>query len=132
MIQATNRPTPEDNPVSQNQMKEALLLWESIVNSYWFTETAIILFLNKMDLFKDKLPGNPIAKHGFPDYDGPDDDYKSASKFILDKFCALSQDPEKQIYGHFTNATDTNLLKITMVSVQETIIKRNLDQLVLT
>ncbi|EQL02813.1 Guanine nucleotide binding protein (G-protein), alpha subunit [Ophiocordyceps sinensis CO18] len=116
----------------RNQMREALLLWESIANSYWFTESAIILFLNKMDLFKDKLPGSPITKHGFPDYDGPGDDCKLASKYILDRFRSLSHDPEKQIYGHFTNATDTNLLKITMVSVQETIIQRNLNQLVLT
>ncbi|GAO15188.1 uncharacterized protein UV8b_04647 [Ustilaginoidea virens] len=114
-----------------NQMNEALMLWESIANSHWFTKSAMILFLNKMDLFKEKLPRSPISKYGFTDYHGPEDDYKAASKYFLDKFYALSRNPEKEIYGHFTNATDTNLLKITMASVQDMIIQRNLKQLIL-
>ncbi|UNI15801.1 G-Protein alpha subunit [Purpureocillium takamizusanense] len=114
-----------------NQMNEALMLWESIANSHWFTKSAMILFLNKMDLFREKLPHSPITKYGFTDYHGPEDDYKSASKYFLDKFKALSRNPEKEIYGHFTNATDTNLLKITMGSVQDMIIQRNLKQLIL-
>lgn len=115
----------------QNQMNEALMLWESIANSHWFTRSSMILFLNKMDLFREKLPRSPISKYGFTDYHGPTDDYKAASKYFLDKFKALSRNPEKEIYGHFTNATDTNLLKITMGSVQDMIIQRNLKQLIL-
>ncbi|KAL7927496.1 G protein alpha subunit [Trichoderma austrokoningii] len=114
-----------------NQMNEALMLWESISNSHWFAMTSLILFLNKMDLFKEKLPKSPISKYGFTDYHGPEDDYKAASKYFLDKFRALSRNPEKEIYGHFTNATDTNLLKITMGSVQDMIIQRNLKKLLI-
>ncbi|GKU04718.1 hypothetical protein FLAG1_00398 [Fusarium langsethiae] len=114
-----------------NQMNEALMLWESIANSHWFARSALILFLNKMDLFKEKLPKSPISNHGFTDYHGPKDDYKAASKYFLDKFKALNRNTEKEIYGHFTNATDTNLLKITMASVQDMIIQRNLKQLIL-
>ncbi|KAF4122664.1 guanine nucleotide-binding protein subunit alpha, other [Geosmithia morbida] len=114
-----------------NQMNEALMLWESIANSHWFAQSALILFLNKMDLFREKLPKSPIADYGFTDYHGPKDDYKSTSKYFLDKFRALNRNVEKEIYGHFTNATDTNLLKITMGSVQDMIIQRNLKQLIL-
>ncbi|KAI1085048.1 G protein alpha subunit [Whalleya microplaca] len=114
-----------------NQMNEALMLWESIANSHWFTKSALILFLNKMDLFREKIAGSPITSHGFVDYQGPPDDYKQASKYFMDKFRALNRNPEKEIYGHFTNATDTNLLKITMGSVQDMIIQRNLKQLIL-
>jgi guanine nucleotide-binding protein subunit alpha len=113
-----------------NQMNEALMLWESIANSHWFTKSALILFLNKMDLFREKLARSPINEHGFTDYHGPADDYKAASKYFLDKFRALNRNTEKEIYGHFTNATDTNLLKITMGSVQDMIIQRNLKQLI--
>ncbi len=115
----------------QNQMNEALMLWESIANSHWFTKAALILFLNKMDLFKEKLAKSPITDHGFTDYHGPPGDWKQASKYFMDKFRALNRNPEKEIYGHFTNATDTNLLKITMGSVQDMIIQRNLKQLIL-
>ena len=84
-----------------------------------------------MDLFKEKLPHSPIAKYGFTDYHGPPDDYKSASKYFFDKFRAQSQHPNKEIYGHFTNATDTNMIKRTMESVQDKIIKRGLKQFIL-
>jgi guanine nucleotide-binding protein subunit alpha, other len=115
----------------QNQMQEALMLWESIANSQWFARSALILFLNKMDLFKEKLASSPISKHGFTDYTGNPADWKAASKYFMDKFRALNRNPQKEIYGHFTNATDTNLLKITMGSVQDMIIQRNLNQLIL-
>ncbi|AEO56945.1 hypothetical protein MYCTH_2302506 [Thermothelomyces thermophilus ATCC 42464] len=114
-----------------NQMNEALMLWESIANSHWFTKSALILFLNKMDLFKEKLAKSPITNHGFTDYQGPPNDWEKASHYFMDKFRALNRNPEKEIYGHFTNATDTNLLKITMGSVQDMIIQRNLKQLIL-
>ena len=106
------------------------MLFESIANSQWFVRSAIILFLNKMDLFKDKLVTSPIPKY-FPEYNGPPTDSKSASRFFDEKFRALNRNPEKEIYTHFTNATDTNLLKITMGSVQDMIIQRNLHQLIL-
>ncbi|CAK7568507.1 MAG: G-Protein alpha subunit [Sporothrix epigloea] len=114
-----------------NQMNEALMLWESIANSHWFSKSAMILFLNKMDLFKEKLPHSPITEHGFTDYTGPPADPQQVSRYFMDKFRALNRNPDKEIYGHFTNATDTNLLKITMASVQDMIIQRNLKNLVL-
>ena len=107
------------------------MLWESIVNSHWFSKSAMILFLNKMDLFREKIVTKPIRDCGFTDFNGPPGDVKSASKYFLDKFRNLNRNPETEIYGHITNATDTNLLKITMDSVQDMIIQRNLKSLVL-
>ena len=40
---------------TQNRMKESLTLFDDIVNSPWFKNTPIILFLNKSDLFKEKI-----------------------------------------------------------------------------
>ncbi|KAI9842917.1 MAG: G-Protein alpha subunit [Sclerophora amabilis] len=113
-----------------NQMQEALMLFESIVNSQWFTKSAIILFMNKMDLFRGKIVSSPISEY-FPDYVGKTDDIKEGCRFFEDKFRGLNRNPDKEIYTHFTNATDTNLLKITMTSVQDMIIQRNLHQLIL-
>ena len=36
-------------------MMESLLLFDSVVNSRWFIRTSIILFLNKVDIFREKL-----------------------------------------------------------------------------
>ncbi|KAG9225536.1 hypothetical protein CCMSSC00406_0003039 [Pleurotus cornucopiae] len=41
---------------NQNRMVESLVLFESVINSRWFLRTSIILFLNKIDVFKNKLP----------------------------------------------------------------------------
>jgi len=57
----------EDETV--NRMQEALTLFDSICNSRWFIETSIILFLNKIDRFQEKLPVSPM-KNYFPDYEG--------------------------------------------------------------
>ena len=52
-----------------NRMHEALKLFKDICNTKWFAETAIILFLNKKDLFEKKIKKVPL-KTCFPDYSG--------------------------------------------------------------
>lgn len=112
-------------------MQEALMLWESIANSHWFKNSALILFLNKMDLFKAKIATSPISKFGFSDFQGDSTSWQQTSKYFMDKFFALNRTPSREVYGHFTNATDTDLLKVTMSSVQDMIIQRNLQKLIL-
>ncbi|KAL8742817.1 MAG: hypothetical protein Q9190_004757 [Brigantiaea leucoxantha] len=113
-----------------NQMQEALLLFESIMSLAWFKRSSIILFLNKIDLFKEKLIEKPIKDY-FPDYTGESGDYSAASQYFANKFRGLNRTEDREIYVHFTNATDTNLLKITMQSVQDIIIQGNLNTLIL-
>ncbi|KAF9551968.1 guanine nucleotide-binding protein subunit alpha [Mortierella hygrophila] len=112
----------EDETV--NRMHEALTLFDSICNSRWFVKTSIILFLNKIDRFKEKLPLSPLNKY-FPDFDGGDD-YEEASQYILDRFVNLSLSETKQIYAHFTCATDTTQIKFVMSAVSDIIIQNNL------
>jgi guanine nucleotide-binding protein G(i) subunit alpha len=50
-------------------MKESLALFDGVVNSRWFFSTSIILFLNKKDVFQEKLPRVPLVKY-FPEYAG--------------------------------------------------------------
>ena len=38
-----------------NRMMESLKLFKEICNSRWFVDTSMILFLNKRDLFQDKI-----------------------------------------------------------------------------
>ena len=70
------------------------MLFESISNSRWFTKTSLILFLNKMDLFRAKLATSPITKY-FPDYEGDAEDAVEASRYFRDRFLELSRDPKK-------------------------------------
>lgn len=69
----------EDESTGRSQ--ESLQLFGEICNSRWFDETAIILFLNKDDLFREKLLKTPITV-GYPEYKG-DNNYAEASQCIL-------------------------------------------------
>ena len=44
-----------DGWASQNRMAESLVLFDSVINSRWFLRTSIVLFLNKIDVFRHKL-----------------------------------------------------------------------------
>lgn len=123
----------EDETV--NRMQEALTLFDSICNSRWFVKTSIILFLNKIDRFREKLPSSPMKDY-FPDYEGRlsienrslrsdksgGQDYNSACDYILNRFVSLNQSDVKQVYTHFTCATDTQQIKF-VVSVPMTIVQ---------
>lgn len=52
-----------------NRMIESMKLFDSICNSKWFVETSIILFLNKKDLFEEKIQRSPLTIC-FPEYTG--------------------------------------------------------------
>lgn len=53
----------------QNRMHESMKLFDSICNNKWFTDTSIILFLNKKDLFEEKIKRSPLTIC-YPEYAG--------------------------------------------------------------
>lgn len=112
----------EDETV--NRMNEAMTLFESVANSRWFTKTSIILFLNKIDLFRAKLPYSPLNAT-FPDYKGGAN-YDAACAFLLEKFVGLNKNPSKSIYAHYTDATDTRALAFVISAINDVIIQVNL------
>jgi guanine nucleotide-binding protein subunit alpha, other len=116
--------------VNANQMHEAFMLFESLVNGEWFKDKPIILFLNKIDIFREKLTRSPIKAH-FPDYPGKEGDEEAAKKYFSERFRSINKTTGREIYIYFTNATDTNLLKQTMQAVQDMLIQKNLQRLVL-
>uniref|UniRef100_A0A915HJD4 Guanine nucleotide-binding protein G(I) subunit alpha n=1 Tax=Romanomermis culicivorax TaxID=13658 RepID=A0A915HJD4_ROMCU len=111
-----------------NRMIESMKLFDSICNNKWFTETSIILFLNKKDLFEEKIKKSPL-KICFSDYTGSNI-YEEAAAFIQMKFENLNKrrDGQKEIYTHFTCATDTNNIRFVFDAVTDIIIKDNLRQ----
>jgi guanine nucleotide-binding protein subunit alpha len=115
----------------ENQMTDALQLFEQIVNSPWFTNSTLILFLNKIDLFSEKLQsGFASIRREFPDYQGHPRDVAAGRDFFTAKFKRAFKG-DRDMWIHYTNATDTTLLKITMEDVQQTIVKQNLEDLIL-
>ncbi|KAF5364744.1 hypothetical protein D9758_009302 [Tetrapyrgos nigripes] len=108
---------------NQNRMQESLILFESIINSRWFLRTSIILFLNKIDVFKKKLPKVPLERY-FPEYTGGPDINKAA-KYILWKFMQANR-ARLSVYPHLTQATDTTNIRLVFAAVKETILQNAL------
>jgi len=110
-----------------NQLANSIVLFESIVNSRWFRRTSIILFLNKVDDFKRKLPTVPLEKY-FPEYNGGSDANK-AGKYILWQFMQ-SNHARLSVYPHMTQAaTDHTIIRLVFAAVKETILQNILRDL---
>ncbi|KAG8935897.1 hypothetical protein FRC02_005652 [Tulasnella sp. 418] len=106
-----------------NQMQDAMAIWDSICHSQWFKQTSIILFLNKTDLFEKKIKKSSHIKTFFPDYEGAPGDVDAGKTYFRRRFLKLSAKSnrvkEREIYTHFTNATDTAMLRVVMAAVEE-------------
>ncbi|XP_058810055.1 G protein alpha i subunit-like [Phymastichus coffea] len=109
-----------------NRMVESMKLFDSICNSKWFVDTSIILFLNKKDLFQEKIKKSPLTIC-FPEYTGPNT-FEACASYIQMKFENLNKLKEqKQMYSHLTCATDTDNIKFVFDAVTDVIIQNNLS-----
>jgi len=113
---------------TQNRMKESLLLFDEICNSHWFRNTTFILFLNKTDLFKEKIQRVDL-KVCFPNYIGGLN-FEAASAFIKARFLEQNQSPHV-IYTHFTCAISTENIEFVFKCVRETVLKKILNEVIL-
>jgi GTPase SAR1 family protein len=113
-----------------NRMVEALNLFEEICNSRWFHDTSMILFLNKRDLFGEKIVKVPLTVC-FPDYDG-ENTYEAGSEFLKAQFEAKNHNDDKIVYTHITCATDTDNIAAVFNAVKDIIIRQSLNDAGLT
>jgi GTPase SAR1 family protein len=110
-----------------NRMVETLALYDLILNSSWFRECSIILFLNKVDLFKEKITRVPLTVC-WGEYKGGSS-YEETIKFIESQFHAQRKQgtPEKKVYVHVTCAVDTDQIKKIFLDVRDVILKESLS-----
>jgi hypothetical protein len=73
-----NQTLAED--ATKNRLEESLELFAGIVNMHWFADAAIILFLNKNDLFEEKVRVSDLGEY-FDTYTGGCN-YDNALAFI--------------------------------------------------
>jgi guanine nucleotide-binding protein G(i) subunit alpha len=107
---------------------EALNLFDEIINNAFFRKSSIILFLNKRDLFEQKIKTVAITDTPtFADFKGPAGDYDAGVSYFLQKFLSQNKSPsDHQIYYHVTCATDTNNVRIVFNSCKDIILRENL------
>lgn len=113
----------EDEEV--NRMHESLHLFNSICNHKYFATTSIVLFLNKKDLFQEKITKVHLSVC-FPEYNGSNT-FEDAGNYIKNQFLNLNiRKDDKEVYAHMTCATDTQNVKFVFDAVTDIIIKENL------
>lgn len=108
-----------------NRIHEAMEVFAGLLKEKTFDNTPFVVFFNKMDLFKEKIPRVPLTTC-FPEYTGPQQT-GPAIEYIreqfFNKFTSLTK-TKRKIYMHETQATDrTNCLKVFDV-VRATVIEQ--------
>ena len=111
-----------------NRMLEALEIFEEVNSNKFFLKASMILFLNKRDLFAEKIKKYDIAlTPGFEDYTGGCD-YDNGCQYFMDKFeQKKGADASKMVYKHVTCATDTENVKIVFNSCKQIILQKNME-----
>lgn len=113
---------------TQNRMRESMALFEEVCNSHWFRTVPFILFLNKTDLFREKLPKSDLSKT-FPNFTGGTD-FDAASNFIKARFTELNQSPH-EVFAHFTCAISTENIGFVFGCVRKLLLKQVLNDTII-
>jgi len=117
-----------DDNQKLNRLQESVELFKRIQSQIWLNHTTFILFLNKKDVFAEKINTVNLSEH-FEEYQGFQREPGPAMEFIRRKFQSTQQTQKKNkvmIYTHETCATDTEQMKFVFEAVRDTILQHNL------
>jgi GTPase SAR1 family protein len=106
---------------TRNRLDESLDLFEGIANLPWFEKAAIILFLNKDDLFQEKVIVYDIGDW-HPEYTGGLD-YDAGIEYIKEEYFDRNENEDKTLYCHVTDATNTENVAFVWKATQNIILE---------
>jgi len=111
-----------------NRMDEELLLFKEIADNKYFEKTSLILFLNKKDIFEEKIKKgiNITVCPSLSGYQGKAE-VDPCQKFIEQGFKKQPKNPNQAIYPHVTVATDTKNIKHVFSAVKDIIFQQAMD-----
>jgi len=126
-----------------NRVQESRNIFDTIINNRIFERISVILFLNKIDLLEQKVHHSDIH-HYFPEFkdvksvekyspgfSGNPRSIEDVKKFLLSYFLSSKRYSERALYYHFTVAVDTSNIRTVFFDVKDTILKKNLNALLL-
>jgi len=119
-----------------NRLLEALDLFSAVCHIKTFDGKPLILFLNKRDLFFEKLkkvPLNSLFDSYVPTLTYPVEatvsekeaikEFQQASEFLVDRFRKCDRSQSRSIYCHVTCATDSENIKHVFLDLVDVIIR---------
>ncbi|KAJ0001364.1 hypothetical protein NQD34_006384 [Periophthalmus magnuspinnatus] len=112
---------------SMNKLQQSLELFSSICNNGIFNSTLLILFMNKADLFQEKiLKSGRHLKLYLPSYTGADCEVDAAANYITTMFSSCNTNTDKPVYHHFTTATDSDTTHVAFQMLTQQILMENI------
>lgn len=115
-------------------LEESIALWSTLLASPFFKKSGFILFLNKNDVFEEKIQTSHLSEY-IPSYMGPRCNPDMAAKFLEDLFIDCKppnrrgdgkEDPDNEmmLYVHRTTATNTENIRMVFIDVKDTVLDR--------
>jgi len=114
--------------LTKNRMTDALELFRGVASSKYFLEKDIVLFLNRRDLFQERIKSKPLTLcPDFKDYNkGPN--FEEACKYVEMKFLEGNENKYRVIKTHVTCATDTENVRTIFNAVKAGVINKSLKE----
>jgi GTPase SAR1 family protein len=111
---------------STNRLQESLELFSTVTSSTYFSNKGWILFLNKKDLFEEKIKTRPLSKFfsNISEEDGMD--FEKSSNYLLDLYKKSFKG--KSLQHHITCALDTDQCEHVFNDVREFILSDLVDR----
>ncbi|CAG9864299.1 unnamed protein product [Phyllotreta striolata] len=139
-----------------NRLRESFELFQEVYTNVYLKEAAQIVFLNKQDILRRKIEQGRKLDDYFPEFknyiptgkEQCDTEYDRAKLFMKQKILDIAntsvyvehmglkpgqniteQLAPRDVYVHFTVATDTNNIKKVFDSIHESILNRNVQDI---
>eukprot|EP00475_Leptophrys_vorax_P020768 TRINITY_DN2850_c0_g1_i1.p1 TRINITY_DN2850_c0_g1~~TRINITY_DN2850_c0_g1_i1.p1 ORF type:complete len:385 (-),score=48.93 TRINITY_DN2850_c0_g1_i1:825-1940(-) len=112
-----------------NRLMESLFLFDFVCNRKELSQLNLILFLNKRDLFEEKLVKRNVPLSAlFPDYTGGPD-FRAGCTYLAHKFQERNHNQHRDMYIHVTCATDTTNIKSVLNDLTDMVLVNSMQDL---
>mmetsp|Transcript_11954 Transcript_11954/g.18153 ORF Transcript_11954/g.18153 Transcript_11954/m.18153 type:complete len:341 (+) Transcript_11954:179-1201(+) len=109
----------------ENRMVEAIKLFGSIVKTPSFQDKPILLFLNKQDIFREKIMYSDIVNvPHFSDFGGDPGNFNHAVYYFIQKFEREFGNELANKFIHITNATDKTNMEFVLNAARMLIMEK--------
>ncbi len=100
-----------------------------MVNNAFFVNVDVVLFLNKKDVFRQKIVTTPITEcfREWPANKDPHS-YEAAVAYLSGKFADSNAGKTRKIYTHETCATDTSNVQVVWNAVHEVLVRESVTE----
>ena len=123
-----------DDDSSKNAMEDSMDLFHEIANNPMLEDIPIILLLNKMDVFEQKIEFSSISTH-FPDFEGiklitlEAQTLERSKNFFKRKFQELLINEDRAMFTFFTSSIDSKLTNLVIQRTFQVIIENNIKSI---